>query len=95
MDLNHHKPKWRMKSLESVVLLLGLNCQVKCNKVSKKTSVGDFHPRHFLGRWFILSMNSSKYEASNEFISTDFGQYSRINSFGREAEVPDSVSNEL
>jgi hypothetical protein len=27
-----------------------LNCQVKCNEVPKKTSKGDFQPRHLRGR---------------------------------------------
>ena len=39
---------------KSIPILLGLNCQTKCNDSDLYTSYGVRYPKHFLGRLFIL-----------------------------------------
>ena len=60
-----------------------LNCQVKCNSVLKKTSKGDFQPRHLRGRRLSLAMKDAICLSPKFSISTDLGQYGalRISSF--------------
>ena len=58
-----------------------LNCQVKCNSVLKKTSKGDFQPRHLRGRRLSLAMKDAICPSPKFSISTDLGQYSRIRPF--------------
>ena len=60
-------------------LLKNLNCQAKCNSLSKKTSKGDFQPKHLQGRILILLVNSVMQDGSKDSKPTGFWQYSRIN----------------
>lgn len=63
------------------IFFFRLNCQVKCNSVLKKTSKGDFQPRHLRGRRLSLAMKDAICPSPKFSISTDLGQYSRIRPF--------------
>ena len=42
------------------LLSFSADCQVKCNGLWKKSSRGDFQPRHLRGRRFSLSVNKAR-----------------------------------
>ena len=70
-----------LEGLDLSLDFLVLNCQVKCNSVLKKTSKGDFQPRHLRGRRLSLAMKDAICPSPKFSISTDLGQYSRIRPF--------------
>ena len=54
-----------------------LDCQVKCNRVSKKTSKGDSQLRHLRGRRLIFATMSASRASETSSKDVSFGKYCR------------------